>query len=35
LIEKEKSKYSTELEEELKLIGREEFFKQFIHPVFT
>jgi hypothetical protein len=32
LIEKEKSKYTTELEEELKLIGREAFFKQFIHP---
>ncbi len=32
LMEKEKSKYTTELEEELKLIGREAFFKQFIHP---
>ena len=32
LIEKEKSKYTTELEEELKMIGREAFFKQFIHP---
>ena len=31
LIEKEKSKYTAELEEELKLIGREAFFKQFIH----
>ena len=33
LIEKEKSKYTTELEEELKLIGREAFFKQFIHRI--
>ena len=32
LIQKEKSKYTTELEEELKMIGREAFFKQFIHP---
>jgi hypothetical protein len=31
LIEKEKNKFTTILEEELKLIGREAFFKQFIH----
>ena len=33
LLEKEKIKYTTEIEEELKLIGREAFFKQFIIQV--
>ena len=31
-VEKERSKETEELDELLKLIGREEFFKQFVHP---
>ena len=34
LLEKEKIKYITEIDEELKVIGRESFFKQFIILVF-
>jgi hypothetical protein len=32
LIEKEVTKYTYALDEQLKLINREEFFKQFLHP---
>jgi hypothetical protein len=31
-VEKERSKEKEELDELLKLIGREAFFKQFVHP---
>ena len=32
IIDKEVTKYTHALDEELKLINREEFFKQFFHP---